>query len=117
MSACRCPKDSVRNRALIVCIENFDLDVDLIQRRGVKRDIKRLDNILTKLGFYVLIKKDITAHEIYETFKAGNICTSFVIMDFDESSREKHYMKYFTGVKVFVCNNAVHNYLQTLIIK
>ncbi|XP_057177311.1 caspase-3-like isoform X2 [Triplophysa rosa] len=70
MSACRHPKESVRNRALIVCIENFYLDVDLTQRRGVKRDMKRLDKILTKLGFHVVIKKDIKADGIYEAFKA-----------------------------------------------
>ncbi|XP_065113744.1 caspase-3-like [Paramisgurnus dabryanus] len=70
MFACRYPKDSVRNRALIVCVEHFYSDVDLIQRRGVKKDIKRLHKILTKLGFYVVIKKDIEAEEIYEAFKA-----------------------------------------------
>ncbi|XP_055063715.2 caspase-3 isoform X3 [Misgurnus anguillicaudatus] len=70
MFACRYPKDSVRNRALIVGVEHFYSDVDLIQRRGVKKDIKRLHKILTKLGFYVVIKKDIEAEEIYEAFKA-----------------------------------------------
>lgn len=74
MSAFRYPfaaKESVRNRALIVSVENFYPDVDLIQRRGAKKDTRRLHKILTKLGFSVVLKMDLEADEICEAFKTG----------------------------------------------
>ncbi|XP_067289743.1 caspase-3-like [Pseudorasbora parva] len=75
MSSCRYPftyaKDkTVKNRALIVSVENFYSGVDLSRRSGVKTDSRRLHKILAKLGFSVNIKLDIEADEIYEAFKA-----------------------------------------------
>ncbi|XP_077099624.1 caspase-7-like [Siphateles boraxobius] len=60
---------TVRNKALIVSVENFYPGVDLSRRSGVKRDTQRLHKILNKLGFSVEIKIDIEAEEIYEAFK------------------------------------------------
>ncbi|XDV54667.1 hypothetical protein PO909_022904, partial [Leuciscus waleckii] len=61
---------TVRNRALIVSVENFYPGVNLSRRSGVKKDTRRLHKILTKLGFSVEIKIDSEAKEIYEAFKA-----------------------------------------------
>ncbi|XP_052463303.1 caspase-7-like isoform X2 [Carassius gibelio] len=61
---------TVKNRALIVSVENFYSDADLKKRNGVKRDTRRLHKILSKLGFSVDIRMDLEAHEIYEAFKA-----------------------------------------------
>ncbi|XP_051763574.1 caspase-7 isoform X3 [Ctenopharyngodon idella] len=73
MSFCRFPfteNKRMKNRALIVSVENFYPDADLNKRNGVKRDTQRLHKILTKLGFSVEIRIDIEAEEIYEAFKA-----------------------------------------------
>ncbi|XP_051972549.1 caspase-3-like [Xyrauchen texanus] len=73
MSICKLPftaSKSLKNRALIVSVENFYPGVDLMKRWGVKRDTQRLHKILTKLGFSVVIKQDMEAEEIYEVFKA-----------------------------------------------
>nr|XP_055063714.1 caspase-3 [Misgurnus anguillicaudatus] len=61
--------ESVRNRALIVSVENFYPGVDLNPRSGAKKDTQRLHKLLTKLGFSVTIKMDIESDEIYEAFK------------------------------------------------
>ncbi|XP_026075988.1 caspase-3-like [Carassius auratus] len=73
MSFCKVPftaDKTVKNRALIVSVENFYSDADLKKRNGVKRDTRRLHKILSKLGFSVDIRMDLEAHEIYEAFKA-----------------------------------------------
>ncbi|KTF84577.1 hypothetical protein cypCar_00049256 [Cyprinus carpio] len=73
MMSCKFPftaDKTVKNRALIVSVENFCSDAGLNKRTGVKRDTRRLHKILTKLGFSVDIRMDIEANEIYEAFKA-----------------------------------------------
>ncbi|XP_052463306.1 caspase-3-like isoform X2 [Carassius gibelio] len=73
MSFCKVPftaDKTVKNRALIVSVENFYSDADLKKRNGVKRDTRRLHKILSKLSFSVDIRMDLEAHEIYEAFKA-----------------------------------------------
>lgn len=71
--SCRSPLTagkSVKNRALIVSVENFYPEADLCRRKGVKRDSRRLHKILSKLGYSVDIRLDIKAEEIYQAFKA-----------------------------------------------
>ncbi|XP_048037010.1 caspase-3-like [Megalobrama amblycephala] len=73
MSFCRFPfteNKRMKNRALIVSVENFYPDAGLSKRNGVKRDSRRLHKILSKLGFSVEIRIDIEAEEISEAFKA-----------------------------------------------
>uniref|UniRef100_A0A8C1D7A9 Caspase family p20 domain-containing protein n=1 Tax=Cyprinus carpio carpio TaxID=630221 RepID=A0A8C1D7A9_CYPCA len=65
----------MKNRALIVSVENFCSDADLNKRNGVKRDTRRLHKILTNLGFSVDIRTDINANQIYEAFKAESKTT------------------------------------------
>uniref|UniRef100_A0A8C1WX70 Caspase-3-like n=1 Tax=Cyprinus carpio TaxID=7962 RepID=A0A8C1WX70_CYPCA len=65
----------MKNRALIVSVENFCSDADLNKRNGVKRDTRRLHKILTNLGFSVHIRTDIDANQIYEAFKAESKTT------------------------------------------
>ncbi|KAL0183405.1 hypothetical protein M9458_022780, partial [Cirrhinus mrigala] len=60
----------MKNRALIVSVENFYEDAGLRKRNGVKRDARRLHKILSKLGFSVEIRMDIDGDEIYKAFKA-----------------------------------------------
>ncbi|XP_073685949.1 caspase-7-like [Garra rufa] len=60
----------MKNRALIVSVENFYEDAGLRKRNGVKKDTRRLHKILSKLGFSVDIRMDIEADEIYKAFKA-----------------------------------------------
>ncbi|XP_001338890.3 caspase-3-like [Danio rerio] len=71
--SCRSPLTagkSVKNRALIVSVENFYPGAYLCKRIGVKRDSRRLYKILSELGFSVDIRLDIEAEEIYQAFKA-----------------------------------------------
>lgn len=71
--SCRSPLTagkSVKNRALIVSVENFYPGAYLCKRIGVKRDSLRLYKILSELGFSVDIRLDIEAEEIYQAFKA-----------------------------------------------
>lgn len=82
MSVSRYPfgvKECVRNRALIVSVENFYPDVDLIRPRDAKKDPLRLHKVLCKLGFSVVVKMDLEANEIWEAFKTGNIKTPLYI--------------------------------------
>lgn len=67
----------MKNRALIVSVENFYPGAGLNNRNGVKKDTRRLHKILSKLGFSVDIRMDIEADEIYEAFKAGNVSPSY----------------------------------------
>ncbi len=69
----------MKNRALIVSVENFYPGAGLKNRNGAKKDTRRLHKILSKLGFSVDIRMDIEADEIYEVFKAGNIFTLVII--------------------------------------
>ncbi|XP_058645776.1 caspase-7-like isoform X2 [Onychostoma macrolepis] len=78
MSFCNFPytaDKTVKNRALIVSVENFFSDKQLNKRNGVKRDNRRLHKILSKLGFSVDIRMDINADEIYKAFKAESKTT------------------------------------------
>ncbi len=68
---------TVKNRALIVSVENFYPGAGLNKRNGAKKDTRRLHKILSKLGFSVYIRMDIEADEIYEAFKAGNVSPSY----------------------------------------
>ncbi len=68
---------TVKNRALIVSVENFYPGAGLNKRNGAKKDTRRLHKILSKLGFSVDIRMDIEADEIYEAFKAGNVSPSY----------------------------------------
>ncbi|XP_016431835.1 caspase-7-like [Sinocyclocheilus rhinocerous] len=73
MSFCNFPftaDKTVKNRPLIVSVENFYPGEDLSKRNGVKRDNRRLHKILSKLGFSVDIRMDMNADEIYKAFKA-----------------------------------------------
>ncbi|XP_016302690.1 caspase-3-like isoform X1 [Sinocyclocheilus anshuiensis] len=73
MMSCKFPftaNKRMKNRALIVSVENFYPGVGLNKRNGAKRDTRRLHKILSKLGFSVDIRMDIDANEIYEAFKA-----------------------------------------------
>ncbi|TRZ03981.1 hypothetical protein DNTS_035218, partial [Danionella cerebrum] len=68
-----CPVNkTMRNRALIVCVENFYPETGLCRRSGVKRDSQRLHRILSKLGFTVDIRMDIEAAEIHQAFKEAS---------------------------------------------
>lgn len=75
MSFCRFPaftaNKKMKNRALIVSVENFYPDAHLTNRPGVKKDTQRLHKILMKLGFSVDIRVDMEAGEIYKAFKEG----------------------------------------------
>ncbi|XP_016342680.1 caspase-3-like [Sinocyclocheilus anshuiensis] len=73
MMSCKFPLTAnkrMKNRALIVSVENFYPGVGLNKRNGAKRDTRRLHKILSKLGFSVDIRMDIEKDEIYEAFKA-----------------------------------------------
>ncbi|KTG31167.1 hypothetical protein cypCar_00018614 [Cyprinus carpio] len=59
----------MKNRALIVSVEDFYPGVDLDNRKGAKRDTQRLHKTLSKLGFSVEIRIDIEADAIYKAFK------------------------------------------------
>ncbi|KAJ8286770.1 hypothetical protein GJAV_G00043100 [Gymnothorax javanicus] len=61
-----------RNRALVVSVAAFDPGVDLLARKGAKRDTKRLHRTLTRLGFQVDFHMDPTAEEIYQLFKEAS---------------------------------------------
>lgn len=63
----------MKNRALIVSVEDFYPGVDLDNRKGAKRDTQRLHKTLSKLGFSVEIRIDIEADAIYKAFKEGKI--------------------------------------------
>ncbi|XP_072254923.1 caspase-7-like [Pyxicephalus adspersus] len=61
-------------RALIIAISSFydrpgENGIALDQRNGVKRDTKRLFRVLSKLGFDVCLRTDITAREIRELYQ------------------------------------------------
>ncbi|XP_073686102.1 caspase-7-like [Garra rufa] len=73
MFSCKIPftaNKRMKNRALIVSVENFYPGTGLGKRKGAKKDTQRLHKILSKLGFSVAIRMDIEADEIYEAFKA-----------------------------------------------
>ncbi|XP_062870744.1 caspase-7-like [Trichomycterus rosablanca] len=70
MSVPALSKGEVRNRALIVSVENFHPGVGLAKRLGAGRDTKRLHRILSQRGFQVTILNDPDAHEILEAFEA-----------------------------------------------
>ncbi|XP_050976257.1 caspase-7-like isoform X1 [Labeo rohita] len=73
MFSCKIPftaNKRMKNRALIVSVENFYPGAGLGKRKGAKKDTQRLHKILSKLGFSVDIRMDIEAEEIYEAFKA-----------------------------------------------
>ncbi|KAJ8347068.1 hypothetical protein SKAU_G00284690 [Synaphobranchus kaupii] len=50
----------------------FHPGVDLLARKGAKRDTKRLHRVLTRLGFQVDLHIDLTAEEIYQLFKEAS---------------------------------------------
>ncbi|KAF4108445.1 caspase-7-like [Onychostoma macrolepis] len=78
MMSCKFPLTAnkrMKNRALIVSVENFYPGAGLNNRNGAKKDTRRLHKILSKLGFSVDIRMDIAADEIYEAFKAESKTT------------------------------------------
>ncbi|KPP58602.1 caspase-7-like [Scleropages formosus] len=68
---CSTDKSCRTNRALLVSVTDFYPGVALSRRPGAKKDTKRLHNVLSKLGFKVLLVNDPTAREMCEMFKAG----------------------------------------------
>ncbi|XP_074547172.1 caspase-3-like [Halichoeres trimaculatus] len=56
------------NRAVLVSVAQYDPGVELGRRPGANKDTKKLHQVLSKLGFKVEMKLDLSSDEIYELF-------------------------------------------------